>query len=83
MNGDPAQSPWYLSVAISHALMVLGFFELMDEDRPAERIWLDDEALTHHFNQVAERRGVSARGDGDMAPVDLTQNELTAEFRSG
>jgi hypothetical protein len=67
-------------VAISHALTVLSYFELPDEDRPAEEIWLDDEALAAHWDAVNERHR-SSSGVEAVPQADMQQNELTADFR--
>ncbi len=61
--------------------MVLSWFELLDEDRPPERIWLDDEALEEHFERVDERRKSGSRGTEEVPDAELTRNELTADFR--
>jgi hypothetical protein len=64
---------------------VLGWFELPDDDRPPERIWLDDKALSDHFEAVSERyRSPSGGGRSDWESIpgsDFAQNELTAQFR--
>lgn len=79
LGRDPQRTPWYLTTAISHALTVLGWYELPDTDRPPERIWLDDAALNDHFHSVQERY----RGDGGdsqwqaIPDQELEQNEFT------
>jgi hypothetical protein len=63
--------------------MVLGWFELPDEDQPPQEIWLDDEKLAAHFEKVRDRYR-SASGNSGMESVpqaDLPQNELTASFK--
>lgn len=63
--------------------MVLGFFELLDEDRPPERIWLDDEALNAHWDSVHARREAGSRGAEAVPAAPLDQNELTKDFKRG
>jgi hypothetical protein len=67
-------------------MTVLGWYELPDDDRPPERIWLDDKALTAHFEAVSERYrhpGSSGGSDWETIPgQDFAQNELTAQYRS-
>jgi hypothetical protein len=53
----------------------------MDEDRPPERIWLDDEALEAHWNSVTARREAGSRGVEAVPAAPLEQNELTADFK--
>lgn len=57
--------------------------ELPDEDRPNERIWLDDDALAQHFERVQERyRSGGSGGSSDWEAIpEFEQNELTAAFR--
>ncbi len=61
----------------------MGYFEMLDDDRPPERIWMDDEALSQHWEKVDERR--KRPHDGGTEPVPqaggLDQNELTAQFK--
>ncbi len=64
---------------------MLGYYELPEDDRPPERIWLDDTALADHFESVSERyrkpRDSRGGGDWEAIPDDFAQNELTAQFR--
>lgn len=75
---DWHQAPWYLSVAVGHALQVLGFFDMPKKDRPPEEIWLRDEELRAHFETV-ERKYES--GAADTQAVPMVQNELTRGLR--
>lgn len=59
--------------------MVLSFSELSDEMRPDESIWLDDEALTGHFELVKQRAEDKA-GGYEQIP-DMEKNELTEGLR--
>lgn len=67
--------------AISHALTVLDWHELPKEDRPPEPIWLDDEAISAHFEMLAEKREAQGRGETLVPDEDMAQNELTAQFK--
>lgn len=69
-------------MAISHALTVLGYGELTDEQRPPEEIWLDDEALSDHFESVKNAMKSGSSGGSDMEPIDQ-QNEITRGLRKG
>jgi hypothetical protein len=60
---------------------VLGFYELLDEDRPPERIWLDDEALEAHWSSVTARREAGSRGVESVPAAPLEQNELTRDLK--
>lgn len=55
---------------------------MSDADQPPEAIWLDDEALSEHFQRVRERyaspSGTSTADD--VAPLE--QNELTRGLRA-
>ena len=59
---------------------MLSWYELPEDDRPPERIWLDDEALQSHFDGVDQKRKAGSRGT-EVVPQDLDQNELTAQLR--
>lgn len=49
---------------------------MTDKDQPPERIWLDEEAITEHFERVKARYGGgSAMEEVPQAPLE--QNELT------
>lgn len=67
--------------AIAHALTVLDWHELPRDDRPPEHIWLDDEAITAHFDMLAEKRDAEMRGETVIPDEDMAQNELTARFK--
>jgi hypothetical protein len=80
INGDPQQSPWYLVTAISHALTVLSWFELPEDDQPPEHIWSDAEAVNDHFTMVRERHknpGLESIPEGG----EMMQNALTADLK--
>jgi hypothetical protein len=63
--------------------MVLGYFELPDDERPDELIWHHQERLTEWFEAVTERR----KNPG-MYPVDdiegpTMKNEYLEEIMGG
>lgn len=79
---DPREAPWYLAAAVNHALAVLSWMELPDDQQPPESIWLNPKALNEHFERVTER--IKGEGRGGMEPIEdmpMMQNELTAELR--
>jgi len=47
--------------------MVLGFGEMLKEDRPSEDMWMDDERLVEHFK---EREAVHAEKYGNKDDKD-------------
>lgn len=64
--------------------MILGWGELQEEDVPPEEIWLDDEALNAHFDDVRERWKSKGSGGQTEAVADVDeQNELTRGLRRG
>ena len=67
-------------MAISHALTVLGWYELPADDQPDESIWLDSEALDDHFRRIKDRYS----RDSGMEPIEDVpdaQNEFTRDLR--
>lgn len=68
-----------LSVAITKALIILGYMELPEEDQPDDNIWNHHEKLEAWFEQVKERRKHPGREkvDTEWDNVDLEQNEET------
>lgn len=71
--------------------MVLGFGEMLEDDRPPESIWLDDPALIDHFDAVREKRKsqmTSKPSDDDTFRDDegggeMVENALAAELLAG
>ena len=63
--------------------MVLGYFELPDDEQPDELIWGNPVRLEEWFEAIKQRRE-----NGGMTPVpqadeDMTGNELTRELLAG
>ena len=69
-------------MAVSHALTVLGWYELPADDQPDESIWLNNEALDDHFRRVKERYK-SGSGMESIEDVPESQNEFTRDLRKG
>jgi hypothetical protein len=61
-------------MAVSHALTVLSWMEMSDEDQPAEEIWLSPEDLAGHFASVRERHAAGSGGD-EVEQVPMWDNE--------
>jgi hypothetical protein len=68
-------------VAVAHALSVLGWLELSEEDRPPEEIWLDAELVNAHFEVVSERYKNESAGMETVPEAEMTENELTKGLR--
>lgn len=80
---DILQAPWPLQTAISHALSILSWYELPEEDRPSEEIWLNPEKLEIHFEDIKDRRERESR-DGDFEePIgnEITENPAAKAWR--
>jgi hypothetical protein len=67
--------------------MILGFYELPDDERPPEAIWTDDEALSSHWLAVEQKREAKWGGGSETseavpeAGTRMDQNELTAGLK--
>lgn len=75
--GDIRSCPWYLAHAISHAVTVLGYFELPEDDQPPREIWLDHEALSQHFDEVKGR--YKSKGSGSSSSEAVPQVDVPSE----
>lgn len=57
----------------------MGYFELMEDERPPDGIWGNDAALEQWFDDVKIRR--SSTDSGPMEPVpEMTQNSLLSDI---
>lgn len=65
---------------MSHALSVLGWLEMTEDDQPPEEIWLDPEAIAAHFETVREKYEQKAQGV-EVPEGDLADNEITRGLR--
>lgn len=70
--------------------MVLGFSEMLDDDRPDHTIWMDDDKLTEHFEELkakrAEQRGGKNPDDdwsGWEKGPDVETNQLAEQLLNG
>jgi hypothetical protein len=85
LGGDPRRTPWYLTDAVAHALAVLGWAEMSEDDQPPEHIWMDDEALIEHFDGVREKYRSKSSGDASWESVpagdDVIDNEFMKDLR--
>ena len=66
--------PWYLQVAIEHALSILNWYENLPKDEvPPEHLWEDPEGLELWWKDVEAQRQDDAptrRGRGDRTDSD-------------
>jgi glutathione S-transferase len=70
---------------VTAALVALGYYEMLDEERPPEEIWHHHERITRWMEEVKERRS-----NPDMQPVDafdepggdVQRNELYDELKN-
>jgi hypothetical protein len=60
--------PHHVFMLIRRALVFLSFDELAEDERPARRLWLDDDGLDEHFKAVKKRR--KDEFSGDRAPIE-------------
>ncbi len=68
-----------LSMAVNHALMIIGFFELPEDEQPPATIWHREEALGEWFEQVDERRKPTSGGDRvETVPMDDNESRPPA-----
>lgn len=56
---------------------MLGWYELPEKDQPPRYIWLDDEALEAHFNEVKAKWESGGGGNQNDDEPELLQNEAT------
>lgn len=62
-------------------MLVLGFAEMLKEDRPAEDIWMDDRALIAHFQERERARGSGDDDDDDWGPEgSMISNRLADDL---
>lgn len=86
--------PWYLQVAIDHALIVLNWYENLQRDEvPPEYLWEDVEGLEQWWKDIEARREDGAptkrgsqitrnaddpSGDGG---TEMVENDLARSFK--
>lgn len=79
-----SEIPWFLQVAIEHALTILSWHEnLMKDEVPPEYLWEDVEGLEQWWRSVEEKRrdGLPTSGgydedDDEPSSAGMAQNEL-------
>lgn len=59
--------------------MVLGFGEMLKEDRPPEDIWMDDTALVAHFKAREASREHKDDEDDDWGPEGSHMQNAAAD----
>ena len=67
---------------MSAALVVLGYFELPDNEQPDEKIWGHPERLEEWFEAVKQRResGMEPISYDEEPDEGFARNELTAQL---
>lgn len=60
--------------------MVLGFFELPDEEQPDATIWGHPQRLEEWFEAIKQRRETGMEPISYDEEPDMTRNELTAQL---
>ena len=63
--------------------MIMGYYEMPEEDRPPEAIWLQGKLLTEHFDRIKAKYKAKASG---MEPIEVMggetiQNPFTAGIK--
>lgn len=66
---------------MSHALSVLSWMELPEDEQPPESIWLNPELLNDHFESLAAKRKAQASGTETVEDAPMLQNEITKSWR--
>lgn len=76
--------PFPVFDAVRRAMLFISFDELPSDERPPRAIWLNQEALNEHFDQVRLARE-EKYGDGSSGSSreidDPVQNELAKEMK--
>jgi len=70
-----------LTVAITAALQVLGYFELPDDEVPDENIWHHASRLEGWFEAIKQRRESGLQPIDQAEDAEMTGNELTRGLR--
>lgn len=60
--------------------MVLGFGEMLEEDRPDESIWLDEPQLIEHFEMRKIARAEKYDSNGSEPEGEYVQNQLADQM---
>lgn len=67
---------------MSHALSVLSWLELQEEDQPPEEIWLDPEKLELHWEDVKARWAAKSGGEEPLEERPMWDNDLAKGWRN-
>jgi len=67
---------------VNHALALLGWLEMPEQDQPPESIWLDEAALAQHFQDIRERYQSEGAGDA-VEDRPMVENDLVRGLRRG
>ena len=65
-----------MTVAITAALQVLGYFELPDDEVPDENIWHHSQRLEEWFEAIKQRRENGLQPVDEVEDADMTGNEF-------
>jgi hypothetical protein len=80
---DLRDCPHTLFNAIRVALMIIGFDELEEDERPPRRIWLDNDRLGAWFKEVRRKRKERYSGKGPGPIEDPVDNEAARSLIVG
>ena len=81
---DIRELPAQLFDAIRTSLMFLGFEEMPEGDAPPKRIWLDNEALTSHFENLKAKHKAEADPNAPQhTDTPMQQNSLAKDMIVG
>ena len=72
-----------MSVAITAALVVLGYYEMPEEDQPDENIWHHPQRLEEWFAAVKQRRENGMEPIDQGEDTDMESNALVREMMEG
>lgn len=83
-GGDMLRVNHELSIAITKALTILGYFELPEDESPDESIWNHPEKLDEWWEQVKsardEKYGNTSKNES-WEDVDMDENEYSKEIK--
>lgn len=84
-NKNIIECNYELSQAISQALMILGYYELPENEQPDESIWSHPEKLEDWWESVKRNRETPGmeKIDNDYSGDDFMSNQLAEDFKEG
>ncbi len=83
-GGNLIESNNELSMAVTKAMIVLGYYEMPEDDQPDDSIWNHFERLTEHFEMVKKMRknpGHEVIDKQEWDDADLMQNDLAEQWK--